>query len=262
MGTPSYVFNYNTWVSTFPELAGVSEAQATLYFYSFAQLYVRNDGGGPVNDPTMQAGLLNLTTAHIARLFSSQTNGVSTTGGSTSPSPLVGRIATATEGTVTVNTEMPDQQPNAAWWNQTPYGAAVWVALKPFRTFRYLPSVRQRVYDPPYGYPRYGFRGGGGVAPLPPPPPPTTHLTNVGGWLVVDSAADWPTDSDTPGALYSNGGLVTVVPGVVPDPTAPPVFFGITADVLLALGGGNLPLDNPGPGSGQLYNQGGVVVIA
>lgn len=149
MGTTPFVFNYDNWVALFPNLSGVSEAQATLYFNNFAVLYVRNDGEGPICDPVMQAGLLNLTVAHIATILSSQTNGVPTTGGASGPSPLVGRISAATEGTVNVSTEMPDQQPSAAWWNQSIYGAAVWVALKPFRTFRYLPPSFRRVYNPP-----------------------------------------------------------------------------------------------------------------
>jgi hypothetical protein len=103
-----------------------------------------------------------------------------------------------------------------------------------------------------------GFAGSGSA-------PITTLLSNDGGWLIVATAAAWPTSSVSlpAGSLWSNGALATVVPGVTPNPSAPPVFFGnITAAALLALGGGNLPLTNPGPGSGQLYNQGGVIAIA
>ncbi len=65
------------------------------------------------------------------------------------------------------------------------------------------------------------------------------------------------------GLIWSNGALVTVVPGITPNPSAPPVFFGVvTAAALLALGGGNLPLTNPGAGSLQLWNNGGVVAVA
>jgi hypothetical protein len=105
-----------------------------------------------------------------------------------------------------------------------------------------------------------GFGGSGGSTP-----PVNTNLTNDGGWLIVSNVAGWPSSSVSlpAGALWSNGALATIVPGVTPDPSAPPVFFGnITATALLALGGGNLPLTNPGPGTGQLYNQGGVVAIA
>lgn len=103
-----------------------------------------------------------------------------------------------------------------------------------------------------------GF-GGGSVTP------PATLLSNDGGWLVVSNAAGWPSSSVSlpAGSVWSNGALATVVPGVTPNPAAPPVFFGsITAAALLALGGGNLPLTNPGVGSGQLWNQGGVIAIA
>lgn len=110
----------------------------------------------------------------------------------------------------------------------------------------------------------FGFGGSGGSTP------PATLLSNDGGWLVVASSAGWPTSSGSlpAGALWSNGtsgqpGLATIVPGITPNPSAPPVYFGsITAVALLALGGGNLPLTNPGAGSGQLWNQGSVVAIA
>jgi hypothetical protein len=65
------------------------------------------------------------------------------------------------------------------------------------------------------------------------------------------------------GTVWDNGGLVCVVPGVTPNPLAPPVFFGVvTSSALLALGGGNLPLTNPGIGTLQLWNDGGVIAIA
>jgi len=69
--------------------------------------------------------------------------------------------------------------------------------------------------------------------------------------------------ANTPGEVYSNGGELAVVPGITPNPTAPPVYFGsITAFQLQALGGGNLPLTQPTVGSNQLWNNGGVIAIA
>jgi len=50
--------------------------------------------------------------------------------------------------------------------------------------------------------------------------------------------------------------------GQHPDPSAPPVFYGIIdAADLLALGGANLPLDDPFV-INQLWNSGGLVVIS
>ncbi|MDR3445989.1 hypothetical protein [Dyella sp.] len=90
-------------------------------------------------------------------------------------------------------------------------------------------------------------------------------LSSDGGVLVVNPFAGYPSNSTSlpPGNIYSNGGAVCVVPGITPNPSAPPVYFGsITADELYSLGGGNLPLTNPGVGTGQLWNNGGVVCIA
>ena len=89
-------------------------------------------------------------------------------------------------------------------------------------------------------------------------------LANDGGWLQVTNTTGWPTNHNGfPGTVWNNGGIVTVIPGVTPNPAAAPQFYGlITSAQLLTLGGGNLPLSNPGVGTGQLWNNGGVVEIA
>lgn len=100
-----------------------------------------------------------------------------------------------------------------------------------------------------------------------PPPIPLpafeTGFYSNGGELTLDGTFAWPIAAHVPGAVYSDGEVCAVVPGVVPNPLAPPVYFGgITAIQLLALGGGDLPLVQPAPGSGQLWNNGGVISIA
>lgn len=92
-----------------------------------------------------------------------------------------------------------------------------------------------------------------------------TGLTNVAGVLHVTILTGWPTSATglAAGSVWSNAGVVTVVPGQTPNPFASPMFFGVvTSAGLLALGGGNLPLSNPGVGSGQLWNNSNVVDIA
>ena len=89
-------------------------------------------------------------------------------------------------------------------------------------------------------------------------------LTNDGGFLLTDDA-DYPvTDAALPpGSVWNNGGVVTVVSGVTPNPSAPAVYFGLISSTdLLALGGGDLPLTSPADGSLQLWNNGGVVCVA
>lgn len=97
------------------------------------------------------------------------------------------------------------------------------------------------------------------LAPIP------NNFWNDGGVLARLGSYGYPTSpvSLPDGAVWDNGTTVGVVPGVIPDPSAPPVFFGIvTAAQLLALGGGNLPLTNPGSGSSRLWNDGGCVAVA
>ena len=90
-------------------------------------------------------------------------------------------------------------------------------------------------------------------------------LLDDGGTLDVEPGAGYPTSPSglAAGALWSNGGEVTVVPGVTPNSSAPAVYFGsISAASLLTLGGGNLPLSPGSAGSLQLWNNGGPIGIS
>ena len=155
-------FSYPAWIAQFPEFSNVAESSIvqyytdpstgqtlTLGYLGLAQQYQRNDGGGPVTDAGQQLNLLNLMVAHIAQLYASQVNGQpDTESGSAQPSPnLVGRINSATEGSVSVGLEMPTT-PAAAWFNQTKYGAAWWQMTAPYRTMRYL-TPPPRIFNPP-----------------------------------------------------------------------------------------------------------------
>ena len=127
------VFDYSLWAARYPELAAsVSQSLAVMYF-SEAQLYCDNTGCSLIDDTNgARTIILNMLTAHIAAL-----NGPSST-------PLVGRISSATEGSVSVQTDF--QVPgSAAWYAQTKYGAAAWQAMLPYRTARYIPGPRPRL---------------------------------------------------------------------------------------------------------------------
>ena len=93
----------------------------------------------------------------------------------------------------------------------------------------------------------------------------STNLVNSSGVLHVMPATGYPTSPSglVFGAVWSNSGVVTVVPGVTPNPSAAPVYFGaISSAQLLVLGGGNLPTTAPTSGSLQLWNNSGVVNVA
>lgn len=93
----------------------------------------------------------------------------------------------------------------------------------------------------------------------------TSNFINDGGVLQLTAALYYPNSPSglAAGSVWWNGGVVSVVPGITPSPTAPPLYFdSTTPSQLMALGGGNLPLTNPGVGTGQLWNNGGVISIS
>lgn len=76
--------------------------------------------------------LLGLLTAHVAKLFA-PING--------QPSPdFVGRVSSASEGSVSVGIDFPGVTPNGAWYQTTKYGAMYWALTARYRTMRYVPG--------------------------------------------------------------------------------------------------------------------------
>lgn len=133
----SVTFDYNAWVAAFPEFSGVSQPQAATYA-DLATLYFDNSGW-PGNLPQAQS-LLNLLTSHIAWLSAPRDVNGNPSATGQAASPIVGRINSATEGSVTVSSDMGDANagsPSQAWYMQTKYGAMYWAAMAQFRTAVY-----------------------------------------------------------------------------------------------------------------------------
>ena len=124
------VFNYGAWVARYPEFAAkVTQPLAEAYFGE-ATLYLDNTDASivPADAVTYQPrlSLLNMLVAHIAAL-NAPNNG---------REGLVGRISSATQGSVSVSTDNGAQPGTAAWFQQTQYGASYWQATARYRTFR------------------------------------------------------------------------------------------------------------------------------
>lgn len=132
-------FDYPAWIARYPEFKLVDEVTANAYFAE-ASIYHDNSGAGPVNDATVQLALLNMMTAHIAMRYAI-INGVA-------PSPFVGRVSNATEGSVSIASEGFQGVPGTQQWLlQTKYGSDYWYATTVYRTMRYIPGPR-RIFDP------------------------------------------------------------------------------------------------------------------
>ncbi len=132
------------FLARYPEFQSVNQATLQAYFNE-ATLYLNNTDASLVTDGSVggqRSMLLNMATAHITAL-NATVNGVS-------PSPLVGRIDQATQGSVSVHADMGPVTNSQAWWMQTKYGAAYWAATASYRTMRYVPGA-----SIPQGFPTW-----------------------------------------------------------------------------------------------------------
>lgn len=142
-------FDPAAWAQAFPAFATLPAPTATMYF-NMATGYLSNSPCSVVQDLALRSTMLGLVTAHLAQLFSPP--------GGAPGSGMVGRINSATQGSVSVGAEFP-MPDSAAWFNQTPYGAAYWQMTLPFRLARYVPAIPYSFGPIPWS--RAGFRGRG-----------------------------------------------------------------------------------------------------
>lgn len=136
MTTGIVTFDVAAFRVRYPEFASVSDALLQAYFDEAAMTYLDNTEASRVQQVEQRAVLFNMLVAHTAAL-NAGVNGQAA-------SPLVGRINTATEGSVTVGVAMDGVPGIAAWFMQTKYGAAYWQATASFRTMQYVPGSSSR----------------------------------------------------------------------------------------------------------------------
>ncbi|MGF6633531.1 hypothetical protein OKW39_000682 [Paraburkholderia sp. MM6662-R1] len=125
-------FSYARWSTRYPELARWVSAELAQEYFKEAQLYCDNSPQSIVRDLCERALLLNMVTAHIAAL-NAPLNGQAS-------SLLVGRIGGATEGSVSVQTQLDLPAGSAQWYAQSKYGLAFWQATAKYRSMRYVPG--------------------------------------------------------------------------------------------------------------------------
>lgn len=119
------VFDKARFQTAYPEVRA-ADAQLEMWFAQ-AESLLDNTGRSIVKKPEEREMLLFLLVRHFAAL-----NERAAQGG------LVGRIASASEGSVSVSADMGAVGGNAAWYLQTPYGATYWQLTAKYRRFRYV----------------------------------------------------------------------------------------------------------------------------
>lgn len=128
------VFDPAAFKLAYPEFATVPDARLTALFNIVGATILDNTDASVVVDPLQRAPLLDMLVAHMLVLFGYTT----TTGQVVPPRGVVGRVASATEGTVSTSLEYHvPANASEAWFSQTPYGAMYWLAVAQFRSFRY-----------------------------------------------------------------------------------------------------------------------------
>lgn len=130
---PSVTFDPTAFVARYPEFSAVSPATLGAYFTE-ATIYLDNTDASRVQNLPQRALLLNMLTAHVAALNGAGANEQGAQG-------VVGRINSASEGSVSVSTEYAGQTSSdfKAWLRQTQYGAAFLAATARYRTMVYVP---------------------------------------------------------------------------------------------------------------------------
>lgn len=119
------VFDKARFQTTYPEVRA-ADAQLEMWFVQ-AESLLDNTGRSIVKKPEEREMLLFLLVRHFAALAERAAQG-----------GLVGRIASASEGSVSVSADMGAAIGNAAWYLQTPYGATYWQLTAKYRRFRYV----------------------------------------------------------------------------------------------------------------------------
>ncbi len=138
----------------YPQFAAVGDPVLAALFAQ-ATIYLDNTECSIVRDCGVRAALFNMLVAHLVQLGGYANSGDQPVG----PTGVVGRISSATEGSVTVSAEWPGADAASAWYLQTAYGANYWQATAVFRTMHYRPgppAVPARGYDT-IGWRRRGF---------------------------------------------------------------------------------------------------------
>lgn len=138
------VFSFTDFVAAYPQFASLGPTILGNYF-AMAGDFVNNTDCSIVPDCPPQAGLrthvLYLLTAHLATIFGT-VNGQA-------PSGLVGRVSDATQGSVSVGTDLNIASQGAQFFLQSPFGFAAWQALAPYRTALYI-AAPKRNFLPAY----------------------------------------------------------------------------------------------------------------
>lgn len=138
-------FDITAFRELYPEFAVASDTLLNALFIQASTLYLDNTDTSLVQDLNERQQLLFLLVAHLCTLRGFGTGQTGGQGGG-----LVGRITSASEGSVSVSVDNSGSNDASWWYLQTPYGASYWQATAPYRTLRYYPGASPSRYPGHY----------------------------------------------------------------------------------------------------------------
>lgn len=139
-------FDNTEFLASWPEFTGISSGRNQIAF-NLATVLLSNSCCSVISDANLRLTLLYVLTAHIGFLLSGTNDGA---GNVNPPYAVVGRLASATEGSVTAAVEWASEVSDSeAFYLQSKYGALFWQMTAPYRIMLY------------FGAPSFGPNGPG-----------------------------------------------------------------------------------------------------
>lgn len=149
-------FLQSEFVGLWPQFTGISSAQNQGSFNN-ATLLLNNSCASLVQDANERMSLLYMLTAHVGILTTGTDDGA---GNASPPQGIVGRIANASEGSVSVSSEYSSEVTQSeAYYIQTPAGAMFWQATAAYRTMLYIGAPQSGPNGPGFPWSGDGFFG-------------------------------------------------------------------------------------------------------
>ncbi|ATM86688.1 DUF4054 domain-containing protein [Yersinia frederiksenii] len=126
------VLDITKFRAMFPEFSNVAD-EILPFLFDQATDYLNNSDFSLVDDIIKRERLLYLLMAHLAYMRYGDASG---NGGS----GMVGRLSSASEGSVSVSSEAGVVDFRYMWYTQSPYGMDYWQATKSYRMANYYPG--------------------------------------------------------------------------------------------------------------------------
>lgn len=119
------VFDIDEFRELYPKIAA-TDAQLDMFF-TIAEGFLDNTECSVVKNPSERKTMLYLLVAHMASLNQQTESG----------NAVVGRVSSASEGTVSISLDYGVMDNTSRWYLQTPYGAMYFQMTKKYRSFLY-----------------------------------------------------------------------------------------------------------------------------